>query len=104
MVRKEETKMFRIDNLKVGDLIRAYEFEPIPGRDDKYLVGAIDRIEEYGFVIKGETIIKDTAYNTARMNEGVEVRIPFRTMFDYDGRITALTEGHKFTEAYYEEF
>ena len=96
--------MFRIDNLKSGDLIRAYEFEPIPGRDDKYVVGAIDRIEEYGFVIKGETIIKDTAFGTARMHEGVEVRVPFRTMFDYEGRITALTEDYSPTEAYYEEF
>lgn len=90
-------------NVKVGDLIKAYEFEPIEGREELYLIGAIDRIEEYGFVIKGETIIKDTVYNTARMNEGVEIRVPFRTMFDYEGRVTALTEHHKFTEAYYAE-
>ena len=93
-----------MNNLQAGDLIKAFEFEPIPGRDDKYVIGAIDRIEEYGFVIKGETIIKDTAYGTARMNEGVEIRVPFRTMFEYDGRITALTEQYQPTEAYYEEF
>jgi len=91
-------------NVQTGDLIKAYEFEPIEGREELYLIGAIDRIEEYGFVIKGETIIKDTVYNTARMNEGVEVRVPFRTMFDYEGRITALTEQYQPTEAYYEEF
>jgi len=91
-------------NVQTGDLIKAFEFEPIPGREELYLIGAIDRIEEYGFVIKGETIIKDTVYNTARMNEGVEVRVPFRTMFDYEGRITALTEQYQPTEAYYEEF
>jgi len=90
-------------NVQTGDLIKAYEFEPIEGREELYLIGAIDRIEEYGFVIKGETIIKDTVYNTARMNEGVEVRVPFRTMFDYEGRITALTEQYQPTEAYYEE-
>ena len=93
-----------MNNLQAGDLIKAFEFEPIAGRDDKYVIGAIDRIEEYGFVIKGETIIKDTAYGTARMNEGVEIRVPFRTMFEYDGRITALTEQYQPTEAYYEEF
>jgi len=92
------------DMLRNGDLIKAYEFEPIPGRDDKYVIGAIDRIEEFAYVIKGETIIKDTAFDTARMKEGVEIRVPFRTMFDYEGRVTALSEDHVFTEAYYEEF
>lgn len=96
---KTEKKM-----LKIGDLIKAFEFEPIPGRDDKYVIGAIDRIEEFAYVIKGETIIKDTAFDTARMKEGVEIRVPFKTMFDYEGRIVALTEEHVFTEKYYEEF
>lgn len=89
--------------LRNGDLIKAFEFEPIPGRDDKYVIGAIDRIEEHCYVIKGETIIKDTAFDTARMKEGVEIRVPFKTMFDYEGRIVALTEEHVFTEAYYAE-
>ena len=93
-----------LNNVRVGDLIRAYEFEPIPGRDDKYLVGAIDSIDDYGYVINGSTIIKDTAYGTSRMHENVNVRVPFRTAFDYDGRVTALTEQYQFTEAYYEEF
>lgn len=91
-------------NVQTGDLIKAFEFEPIPGRDDKYVIGAIDRIEEYGFVIKGETIIKDTAFGTDRMVEGVEIRVPFRTMMDYDGRVTALTEQYQPTAAYYQEF
>lgn len=90
-------------NVIPGDLIKAYEFEPIEGREEMYLIGAIDRIEEHCYVIKGETIIKDTVYNTARMHEGVEVRVPFKTMFEYEGRITALTEHHKFTEEYYAE-
>lgn len=89
--------------LRNGDLIKAFEFEPIPGRDDKYVIGAIDRIEEFAYVIKGETIIKDTAFDTARMKEGVEIRVPFKTLFDYEGRIVALTEDHAFTEAYYAE-
>jgi hypothetical protein len=90
--------------LRNGDLIKAFEFEPIPGREDKYVIGAIDRIEEYGYVIKGETIIKDTVYGTARMNENVTVRVPFKTRFDYPGRIVAMTEDFRFTEAYYDEF
>ena len=93
-----------LDNVQTGDLIKAYEFEPIPGREEMFLIGAIDRIEEFAYVIKGETIIKDTVYNTARMHEGVEVRVPFRTMMDYDGRVTALTEQYKPTAAYYQEF
>lgn len=91
-------------NVQTGDLIKAFEFEPIPGREDRYVIGAIDRIEEHAYIINGSTIIKDTCYGTARMNENVNVRVPFRTMHDYDGRVTALTEEHVFTEKYYEEF
>jgi hypothetical protein len=92
-----------LENVIVGDLIKAYDFEPIEGREELYVIGAIDRIEEFAYVIKGETIIKDTVFETARMAEGVEIRVPFKTRFEYDGRITALTEHHKFTENYYAE-
>jgi len=90
-------------NVKVGDLIKAFEFEPMSDRPDRFLIGAIDRIEEHHYVIKGETIIKDTCYNEARMKEGVEVRVPFKTLFDYPGRIVALSENWGFTEAYFAE-
>ena len=90
-------------NVKVGDLIKAFEFEPMSDRPDRFVIGAIDRIEEHHYVIKGETIIKDTCYGEARMQEGVEVRVPFKTLFDYEGRIVALSENWGFTEAYHAE-
>lgn len=90
--------------LRNGDLIKSFEFEPIPGREDKYVIGAIDHIEEHYYVIKGETIIKDTVYGNSRMNENVTVRVPKKTRLDFDGRIVALTEDWRFTEAYYDEF
>lgn len=90
-------------NLIPGDIIKAFEFEPIPGRPDKYVIGAIDRFEEYAYIIKGETIIKDTAFGTDRMKEGVEIRVPFTVMFEHEGRVTPLTEGHNFLETYYAE-
>ena len=86
--------------LKVGDLIKAFEFEPIPGREDKYVIGAIDRIEEHAYVINGSTIIKDTCFDTARMSERVEIRVPFKTLLDFDDRIVALTEDWQITDAY----
>jgi len=92
-----------IEMIRKGDLIKAFEFEPIHGREDKYVIGAVDRVEEFCYVIKGETIIKDTAFGTDRMVEGVEIRVPKRCRLEYAGRITQLTDGRDFLESYFAE-
>lgn len=89
--------------IRKGDLIKAFEFEPMSDRPDRFVIGAVDRVEEFYYVIKGETIIKDTCYGTARMHEGVEIRVPKRCRLEYAGRITQLTDGRDFLEAYYAE-
>ena len=92
---------------KVGDFIRAYDFEPMPGRPDHYVTG---RVIEKGpifteiepgrkvYICDGYTIL--CQYDTDGSREGIKVHVPFEmSLTDFDVRIENLTKYVDFTEA-----
>lgn len=77
---------------EVGDLIKCYDFEPHPDRQDRYVVG---RVLEKGFLtdfsIHGYRIavLKDTVFTGEDMRD--EVVTAFEMMFgEHDDRITKV--------------
>ena len=91
--------MLKFENTaELGDMIRAYDFEPIPGREDHYVTGRvvakgpiyqeIDGREVY--LCDGYTIIPH--FDTIGRREGLEIYVPFEMGFtDFDGRVENLT-------------
>jgi hypothetical protein len=95
MMKRNETNAAKIE---IGDLIRAYDFEPCPGRSDCYVVGVIREIGWIGNEYIGYTI--DCVYDTMAKAAGVDeakcsrvgrtVYVPVQTSMDYDGRVTRI--------------
>ena len=92
--------MLKFENTaEIGDLIRAYDFEPMPDRPDTYVTGwvkekgaifaEIDGVERY--ICDGYTIL--CQYDTGHgAREGFNVYVPFEMGFtDFDGRVENLT-------------
>jgi len=91
--------MLKFENpAEVGDLIRAYDFEPMPDRPDTYVTGwvkekgaifvEIDGVERY--ICHGYKILCQYCTNGAR--EGITIYVPFEMGFgDFDTRIENLT-------------
>jgi hypothetical protein len=82
--------------IDVGDLIRAYDFEPCPGRADMYVVGIVREIgwirnEYIGYTIDCvyDSYDKESS-NVTFSRVGKKVFVPVQTLFDYDGRVTKV--------------
>jgi len=87
---------------KVGDIIRAYDFAPCAGRDDAYLEGVVEDVNnnEMGYIAYKVTVTAD------KFNGGVEVRnisrnrvgkiffVPHQVSFmEFDFRVINLSRG-----------
>jgi hypothetical protein len=76
---------------EVGDTIKCYDFEPFPGREERYVVGRVTEkgfLAEYGFAGYVVEVLKDTVFPAG---ERTEIVAPFQTMFmEFDGRITKV--------------
>jgi len=90
--------MLKFENAaEVGDMIRAYDFEPIPGRPEFYVTG---RVVEKGpiyheagrYICDGYTIICHYDCDDDRRH-GKKVHVPFElSLTDFDNRIENLTK------------
>ena len=99
MKRNVKRTEINLPAIEVGDLIRAYDFEPCPGRPDMYVVGIVKKIGWIRNEYIGYTIdcVYDTIMAKAKgVNEpevsrvGCEVFVPVQTLFDHDGRVTKI--------------
>jgi hypothetical protein len=76
----------------VGDKIRAYDFEPIPGRPDRFVEGVVSQVD----TIQGADVF--VIYCTADSSPeqpgrvGMEMYIPHELGFDWDGRVQLVEE------------
>lgn len=81
--------MLKFEGIPVGSKIRAYDFEPYKGRDDRYVEGTITGLSDRpykGYVVAVE---KDTLYT---INARKEIIVPFETgYFEYDERVTVIS-------------
>ena len=82
---------------EVGDLIKAYDFEPMPDRAECYVVGIV--IEKgtvagpYGMVKAYAISPVATCWDgviTPELGEENIINVPFETSLDWDGRVTKV--------------
>ena len=75
---------------EVGDTIKAFDFEPIPGRGQSFIMGVVTAkgMTEYG--VKGYTI--DVGVDSVYQEDPRTVAVvPFQVMFlEFDNRVTKI--------------
>jgi len=79
------------ESFVIGDRIKAYDFEPIPGREECFIEGTIiDTTSEPGYLafvvecdndVFGGSVVHDDRI-------GKHIFVPMETSMDYDNRIT----------------
>lgn len=76
---------------KVGQVIKAYDFMPIPGRPDSYIIGKVvdDYNVQHHFHAYKVDIIEHVVFGVADSRDvGTEAWIPMECMMlEYDNRI-----------------
>ena len=85
---------------KIGDIIRAFDFKPMAGRDDAFVEGIVEEVNctEPGYNCFKITVTADKfqKYETKAKKEnrvGRIVFVPHQTSFmEYDGRIMNLSK------------
>lgn len=80
------------ESVKIGDTIRAYDFQPIPDRSNRFIEGLVTDV---GFVNGAKCFVvecsKDTNFPEPELTRvGCEVWVPMELLFDYDNRIIVL--------------
>jgi hypothetical protein len=94
--------MLKFDGVaKVGDVIRAYDFAPMAGRDDAYIEGVVENANcnELGFSSFKVTVIADKFIGGVKTKKSKNNRIgqimfvPHQTgFFDFDFRVINLSK------------
>lgn len=81
---------------EIGQKIRAYDFQPMPSRDDQFIEGVV---VDKGWVIhpetgrqffKGYTISIDADSSEGSDRIGDTGYVPFETSFDFDARVEII--------------
>jgi len=90
--------MLKFENTaEIGDMIRAYDFEPVPGRPEFYVTG---RVAAKGsiyapsgrYICDGYTIVCHTDMDDDRRH-GETIFVPFEmSLTDFDNRIENITK------------
>ena len=96
--------MLKFENVaNVGDVIKAFDFQPMEGRDDSYLIGrVIEKGRMYAdidgrqvYLCEGyKVFVKDSrsgseSYDIDRM--GTEMMVPFEiSMCEFDNRVEVI--------------
>lgn len=84
--------MLKFENTaNIGDTIKAYDFEPMEGRQERYLVGkVIDKGQSRQNGCSSYTV-KITQQSEGNVYEiGQTVCVPFECTFDYDERVQKI--------------
>lgn len=93
--------MLKFENIaKVGDVIRAYDFKPMTGRDDAFIEGVVEQANcnESGFNSYKVTVLVDKfkKYETkanSRNRVGQIVFVPHQTSFmEFDFRVINMSK------------
>ncbi len=79
---------------QVGDVIRAYDFKPMVGREDCFVEGVVKKVDNKGFECFVIDVTKDSWSDASDKGRvGQEVLVPFQVSFmEYDGRIINLSK------------
>ena len=88
---------------KQGDMIKAYDHQPMQGRDEKFITGKIVAVDQesktqpgaMGYHVKVE---QDTLFDK-NSRVGKIVFVPYEVGMDYDDRISMMEDGHTDTDS-----
>ena len=83
---------------QIGDTIRAYDHQPIPGRTERYVEGVVTskgmipyRDFAGGYAAYTITVTVDATFTKPDHNRiGVDVYVPYESDMDYDGRVSLV--------------
>jgi hypothetical protein len=96
--------MYKYEGFEVGQRIKAYDFQPIPGRDEHFIEGTI-----IGVCLAGENTAvpyahylvvcdHDSDYDESYSRLDELIYVPMETSMDYDGRVTLKDATKIFTK------
>lgn len=108
--------MLKFENTaNIGDVIKAFDFQPMEGRDDSFLTGVvlskgdmIQEVEPGRFVNIGQGYTVKVLYSQSgsekfdAQREGTEMYVPFEMMFDFDGRVQFFASREEYDAVCYE--
>jgi hypothetical protein len=88
----KNTKL-KYEHLGIGTRIRAYDFEPMTGRRNRYVEGKIvDKTvtEDHwkALVIECDT---DSSYPEGEGRVGIQVFVPMEVAMEYNGRVAVMS-------------
>ena len=84
--------MLKYEGLEVGTVIKAFDFEPFPGRRDRYITGVIQNTETrdgaamYVIKVEEDSSFTDPAHNRI----GLYMFVPMEMFMDYENRISVI--------------
>jgi|LWDU01.1.fsa_nt_gi hypothetical protein len=73
-------------DLKVNDRVKAFDFQPIEGRDDSYIDGVITEVKDYTYIIR---VIKDSVFPKGS-RKIVETPKQGNQLWEFDNRVSPL--------------
>jgi len=87
--------MLKYEHIKPGQRIRAHDFEPCPGRPDRFVEGHVSRHYENQDGTKFLVMVCDNDSGSIHLptqdfegnRVGKEILVPMETWLDWDGRI-----------------
>ena len=89
---------------QIGDTVKAFDFQPSPGRSDRYVEGFVTETKtRFGarvFVIR---CTFDSAFPEGNSRVGLDVLVPMETSMDFDGRVTLIDMDAEFEAAIVDE-
>jgi hypothetical protein len=93
-VKKQERKMVGL-TIVDGDVIRAYDFKPMVGRDDCFIEGEVidAHSNEQGYQAYRIRVTRDSWSDSEDKGRvGIEMFVPWRVSFnDFQGRVMNLS-------------
>ncbi len=83
--------MLKFEGIAVGTTIKAFDFEPCPGRTDRYVVGYIlHTTTRAGAKVYAVNCREDSAFPDGANRVGHIVFVPMETVMDFDERVSPV--------------
>lgn len=81
-----------------GDLIKSFDFQPMPGRDDSFIIGEVlskgEIVVDGRYMFDGYTVrvltSKSGSEGFDEKREGSVMYVPFEMMIDFDDRVSLV--------------
>jgi len=83
--------MLKFEGIELGATIKAFDFEPMEGRRDRYIVGNItDTAERHGAKFYVVECVSDSAFPEGNNRIGLDIYVPMEMCMDFDERVEVM--------------